>query len=34
VNGQLELRWAKWLDGMAIVYAAQDETVLNGPAAD
>ena len=34
VQGHLDQRWSAWFDGLAIIYDADDNTVLRGPLVD
>jgi len=34
VKGNLDLKWADWFDGFAIMPEEEDETLLVGPVAD
>jgi hypothetical protein len=34
VQGHLDQRWSEWFEGLAIIYDADENTVLRGPLAD
>jgi hypothetical protein len=34
IEGRLDEHWAEWLDGLAVVYNEQGETVLRGQVED
>ena len=34
VKGRIDKRWSEWLEGLRIVHADQDETVLTGTVLD